>query len=1169
MHIRGVDFPESLIRAQREGRLVVFAGAGVSMPSPSNYPNFDKLAGRVAAGVLSREPNEPVDRFLGRLVDQKVKVHERVREILSDPSSSPNSVHLNLLRLFETEDSVRLVTTNFDPHFTGAARTVFAGKEPEIYYAPALPLGDPFQGIAHLHGSVEKSSERLVLTDADFGRAYLTQGWARRFLQQLFSKYVMLFVGYSHNDLVMEYLARGLPPQADHPGRFALKIEGGDNDLWIYRGIQPISYPRASGDDPYAALSPALAEWADESRRSILDHEQKIRTIVQRPLSVDVEELDYIEASLNDVARVRFFRRSAKRTDWLTWVENKEAFARLFRLQTGFTEIDGELAEWFAENFVCENSAAGLAVVLRKQQMIGRPLAMAIARQLFVRKPRPTIAIGKWIPLLINLPSLGTGSQFLEYILAGSVFPDDQAIALILFEHLTNPEVLLKKNIWKELSEGAEDVNLELETEGGEHWLQTAWAQIFRPHLNDFGDQLLSIVCCSFQRADLLLRATGRSSPQSDYLSLTRGMIESPSQGSPKDGIGILISAASELVEWSAKNRPETLDFLIQTWCSSGSKLLRRLAIFGVSKSAAWTADKKIKWLLGHDLLYEYGLKHEVFLVIKDAYSKASKRTRTVFLNRATRALRESIRPYEIYNLLYWVTTAAPECDQARAYFKEFSASHPQFGPREHPDMDSWVGGVTVGLPRLLSGPEVQAKTPDELLQFVSNFKPDDPWKMEGLMESVRDAATQSYEWSVKLAQLMVSQELWSANLWGTIVSAWRQSGPSAQQWEEILSLLDSNDRVVERCLYEVSNLLEEGTKGTPHDIPLSLFSAAKIVARKAWAASERSDDKREQADDWLFVAINHPAGTLLTFWLRALSKTRQELADKWESLPSDDEKFFSHVVSSGSYAAELGRVLLASYVNFLFALDEAWTIRNVIPLFDVSLDLKRAVQAWHGFLVWGRWDDRLLVHLLPKYVSAFPALSSGFGKKPREAFCGHLAGIAALSKIDPLSHGWLYQFLAAVTEEERAGWASYFGHVLKGMEDQAKAALWEKWLRSYWKDRLEGIPVPLTRREGGEMAEWSVHLGQVFSEVVAKVLQTPIPDLQGSFMLTELSESDVPKRYPKAAAALVLYVLKNADRLPWDTRWIEPLISELDSSAEAKADVGLIRDELARLGYH
>jgi hypothetical protein len=298
MHIRGVDLPESLIRVQKAGRLVVFAGAGVSMPSPSNYPNFDELAENVAAGVLSREPNEPIDRFLGRLADKKVKVHERVQKILSDPSSAPNPLHSSLLRLFGTADTVRLVTTNFDSHFTTAALLTFESKEPEIYYAPALPLGDSFQGAAYLHGSVERSPERLVLTDTEFGRAYLTQGWARRFLQQLFAQYAVLFVGYSHSDLMMEYLARGLPPQADHPGRFAFKIEGDADDHWIYRGIRPISYPRASGSDPHAALSAALAEWADESRRSALEHEKKIKSIVRRPLSVDVEELDYIESSL-------------------------------------------------------------------------------------------------------------------------------------------------------------------------------------------------------------------------------------------------------------------------------------------------------------------------------------------------------------------------------------------------------------------------------------------------------------------------------------------------------------------------------------------------------------------------------------------------------------------------------------------------------------------------------------------------------------------------------------------------------------------------------------------------------------------------------------------------------------------------------------------------------
>ena len=63
-----------------------------------------------------------------------------------------------------------------------------------------------------------------MLTDADFGRAYLTQGWARRFVQQLFSKYVVLFVGYSHQDLPLLYLARGISAAEDGPGRYAITL---------------------------------------------------------------------------------------------------------------------------------------------------------------------------------------------------------------------------------------------------------------------------------------------------------------------------------------------------------------------------------------------------------------------------------------------------------------------------------------------------------------------------------------------------------------------------------------------------------------------------------------------------------------------------------------------------------------------------------------------------------------------------------------------------------------------------------------------------------------------------------------------------------------------------------------------------------------------------------
>ena len=154
-----------------------------------------------------------------------------------------------------------------------------------------------------------------------------------------------------------------------------------------------------------------------------------------------------------------------------------------------------------------------------------------------------------------------------------------------------------------------------------------------------------------------------------------------------------------------------------------------------------------------------------------------------------------------------------------------------------------------------------------------------------------------------------------------------------------------------------------------------------------------------------------------------------------------------------------------------------------------------------------------------------------------------------------------------AVTEDERVMWASSFERTLQGIEEQTKATIWKSWLEEYWRNRLNGIPVPLTEREGEQMAEWSAHLEPVFPEAVEYGLLTPVPDLKNSFLHTDLSESSLPSRYPTAVAKLVLYLLKNATSLPWDTRWIEPLVTQLASISEARVTVGLICEELARLG--
>jgi hypothetical protein len=49
--VEGVDIPEEVLEAHREGKLVLFVGAGASKASPSNLPLFDELAKKL--GVVS------------------------------------------------------------------------------------------------------------------------------------------------------------------------------------------------------------------------------------------------------------------------------------------------------------------------------------------------------------------------------------------------------------------------------------------------------------------------------------------------------------------------------------------------------------------------------------------------------------------------------------------------------------------------------------------------------------------------------------------------------------------------------------------------------------------------------------------------------------------------------------------------------------------------------------------------------------------------------------------------------------------------------------------------------------------------------------------------------------------------------------------------------------
>ena len=350
MKIGGVDFPEPLLNALRDRRLVVFAGAGVSIGPPANLPDFRGLALQVAEGTgLSIVEYEPEDRFLGRVKAAGPSVHQIAAQRLQRNDPQPTELHRSLLRLYPGTEDVRIVTTNFDLLFEEAANSLFDTK-PKISHAPALPLGQRFQGIVHIHGSVSEPEE-TVLTNLDFGRAYLTEadGWGRRFLVDLFANHTVLFVGYSHNDTIMTYLTPSLLGDSNDM-RYALIGDRSDTPArWRSMGIQPITFPQSSEND-YSGLDKAVAGLANYTRRGILDWQREITAIASAPPPIDEESTGIIEHALGTSELTQFFTKSAISPDWIEWLDRRHHLAALFT-DSKLSEQEGMLASWLSRCF--------------------------------------------------------------------------------------------------------------------------------------------------------------------------------------------------------------------------------------------------------------------------------------------------------------------------------------------------------------------------------------------------------------------------------------------------------------------------------------------------------------------------------------------------------------------------------------------------------------------------------------------------------------------------------------------------------------------------------------------------------------------------------------------------------------------------------------------------
>ncbi|CAO3456100.1 Mobile element protein [Azospirillum argentinense] len=195
----GPIVPDQLVQELEEDRVIIFCGAGIS--AGGGLPNFRQLVEYCYTELGATAPPAKdlawnwLDRMLGALEgDFPDQMRTKVVEAL-DKAATDLTMHdavLKLARLKGSANGYRLVTTNFDLFFEQANPKLALGIDYHSGPVLTIPRNDriaSWRSIVYLHGRLNRGSadnQHLVLTSADFGRAYLTDAWAARFVARLY-----------------------------------------------------------------------------------------------------------------------------------------------------------------------------------------------------------------------------------------------------------------------------------------------------------------------------------------------------------------------------------------------------------------------------------------------------------------------------------------------------------------------------------------------------------------------------------------------------------------------------------------------------------------------------------------------------------------------------------------------------------------------------------------------------------------------------------------------------------------------------------------------------------------------------------------------------------------------------------------------------------------------
>lgn len=193
-----------LHEASKQGRLVIFVGAGVS--ANSGVPTWGELITALKDDLPKSLSNEKDDLKIAQIYKDSYGYKDyfkKIRDVLKDGRVACNPIHHAILEL----DPVHIITTNYDDLIEQAIQIDYKQYD-VISKDNDLPYYRFPNKLVKMHGDFKTGN--IILAEEDYYNYATNFPLIRSFVTSLFTTNIVLFVGFSFSDLNLKVILNDL-----------------------------------------------------------------------------------------------------------------------------------------------------------------------------------------------------------------------------------------------------------------------------------------------------------------------------------------------------------------------------------------------------------------------------------------------------------------------------------------------------------------------------------------------------------------------------------------------------------------------------------------------------------------------------------------------------------------------------------------------------------------------------------------------------------------------------------------------------------------------------------------------------------------------------------------------------------------------------------------------